>query len=190
MKIEELGLIITVIIFGLSVAFNNYQMYHDRKKSWYIEIIVNSNLEKIEKFFKSIFNEFKESRKQLLSDYKEITKEYLENKAKKEKSLHKLKNSFHFEILPLFKSYDINLAKKLEDELMKFQDVYTENIGIENKSDTEKIIRELRESKRSFYDTLYSPIKSSFFQKLQADKILLYLLIILFILLMIKILRN
>ncbi len=181
MKIEEIGLVLTVIIFLLSIALNNYQMYYDRKKSWYMSIIINSNLEKIDSFFKEIFKEFKESRKYLVNTYSEPTPEYIIDKAKKEKKLHRLKDNFHFEMLPVFKSYNIKLSSKLEDALMMFQDTYTDNIGIENKEDTTKIINELIESKRNFYDVLYSPIKSSFFQRMSPENLLLIALLILFI---------
>ncbi|WP_296378154.1 hypothetical protein [Winogradskyella sp.] len=190
MGIEEIGLIITIIIFMLSVAFNNYQMYVDRNKRWYVEIIINSNFQKIDGFFKKTLGEFKKSRKFLIDNYSDVSGSYLEQKAIRTRKLDKLKNSFHFEILPIFKSYDIKLAQLLEDELMRFQDVYTESIGIENNKKTDEIIKELIERKRAFYNVLYNPIKASFFQKIKTEIILRNILILLFILFVVTIILK
>jgi hypothetical protein len=180
---ETITLFVTVLIFIISAIFNNFYIYDDRRKRWYIDIVINSNLEKVDKFFEDILKEFKDSHEYLTNNYTEVSVNYLEDKAKHTQALKIIQNRFNFKIIPFFKSYNSSLSIDLKNSLLDFQDIYTESLGIENSRNYDELVKELIESKRKFYEILYRPIKESLISRINVEKLLLYILLIVFIIL-------
>lgn len=183
MATETIALIVTVIIFLITTILNNLNIIDDRKKRWYVEIIINSNLEKIDCFFKLALEKFKTHKKNLTSNHENVGNEYLIDKAKSTKEINDLQNKFQFEIIPIFKSYDNHIAKDLSNILERFRDYYTDNIGIETIKTAADITDELEEIKSSFYKRLYKPVTNSLYNNLNLEKLLLWVLLVLFIVL-------
>jgi hypothetical protein len=174
MTVQGITLIVTILIFVVTMIINSINTFIERKKRWYIEVVVGQSLDLISVFYEELLIKFKTNKKSLKeSESQLVLNDFLVLKALKSQELDEIKNKFNFKLLPVFESFDKNLSLKLKENLLSFQDIYTE--GLESESELTELVYGLEQSKRDFYEVLYSPIKESQYLKTISQTIILFL---------------
>ena len=155
-------IIVVVLIFG----GERYYEYHFRKKElikeWYYKIFIDPNLEKIELFFKSVKEEFKESQQHLKSiSYICSVDDFNKKVAIASGKFQENKRNFESEIIyPMFYG-NKNISEELTNTLQDLEDFYTLNVGdIKNQQNTSIIDTKILETKHKIYNMLLKPINN------------------------------
>lgn len=137
----------------------------DNDKAWYMQILVEPNVEKISSFYKSAMKSFQDAHELLIvnSDAKRL--DYIELKAKQFEVFQDLKREFQNEVVfPIEIRYP-EVGELLLQRLRDIEDSYTLKLDSETLSIDllESFQSDLAENKGHFLNTLYSPLEKKRF---------------------------
>lgn len=117
--IATITLIITLIIFIIQTCKSNKDKKENIKKNWYLTVIVQPNLNDINKFHEETSQELEHEIKRLKrNNYRNIILE----KAKSIRKLQNIKTRFFNSFVTVVQSYNSSLANEVDGVLNELQD--------------------------------------------------------------------
>lgn len=133
-------------------------------RQWYLNVIVNPNLELVNSFFEETKLMCVESTRLLDSLNGSKINDYKTTKAIRIKLFKDKLRTFEYDFIYIVKSYSNNLSEQLMDSNRELEDQvlnFIDNIiNVEGKVDDEQLIQKISTSKAKFYYYLNMPIKN------------------------------
>lgn len=153
--------LILIGIFYLERKRNKKDRINESLVNWYLKVLIDRNLEKIDLFFSSIedsfIKELKSSQKNLFLEDEDVVFDLKLNYIEK---FDDLKENFNIQFLILVSSLDTDFYTECLNKINEVEDnvkVHIDNAFSDEKSDfTRQRISELR---AEFYSILYKPIE-------------------------------
>ena len=146
-------------------ADNNYQS-NIRKleidKQWYLQVLVNPNLESIESFFKLVNDITIETFEQLILAKNGSVKEFNELKAFRRVKFKNELRKFEYSFIILIQTNSPQVSTDLMEWIRSFDDIistFEDQIIQTDNIDRDQLIMRLSSSKAEFFKTLSKPLK-------------------------------
>ena len=149
--------IVLILIFIVDRFINFWLTKRENKRNWYLTVLINPNLEKINLFYKKLFDLYEKS-SNLLSQYDDDDDNFI-NQKKSEifGNISILKRNFEMDfITPIYAMYP-SLSEYMINELLNLEDYLSHNLD-SNNYEIEQTRRRINESKSNILDALYLPI--------------------------------
>lgn len=138
--VATIALIITLVIFIKQTRNSNKDNKENVKKSWFLTVIVQPNLNDINKFYE-------ETSQGLKNEIKRLKRDDCENinleKAKSIRKLQKIKTNFFNNFVTVVQSYNSSLANEVDRVLNELQDknaIWIDHYSDNNSDSCERII--------------------------------------------------
>ena len=149
--------IVLVLIFIVDRFINFWLIKRENKRNWYLTVLINPNLEKINLLYKNLFDLYEKSTVDLsLYNGKD---DNLINQKKSEVfgSLSILRRNFEMDfITPIYAMYP-SLSEYLINELLNLEDYLSDNLD-SNNYEIEQARKRINESKSNILNALYLPV--------------------------------
>ena len=156
--IATVTLIITLITFIIQTHYSNRSQKKTVKENWYLTVIVQPNLINIDNFYKEISDKLQnEIEKLKRSNSRNIILE----KAKSNRKLQNIKNTFFIYFVTLIQSYNSSLANEVDAILNKLQDNSVTWIDQYNNISIDNCKRKIYENKSQLMGILYQDISQN-----------------------------
>lgn len=181
---DEIAVIVTLVIFLITMIASNINAAADRKKRWYMDVLVNPNLPQFKEFFSSFLDEFKKEKRKIDGFNNKKSPAYTIANATAKRNLKNIVSKFLFEITPAYRSYDSELAESIRNVIFEFQDACTKLIDKED-INNRQTTRELEEIKKKFYLTIYGPLRENWYERISSERVVLWLFLIMFLIIII-----
>lgn len=148
------ALLITLVIFIIQSRQSRKEQRRTIKENWYLSIILQPNMEELDKFYKEEAEELERQINRLKGHHSRETIE----KAKSIKVLRNRKNDFFNHFILMIQGYDVNIAQKAEDILNELTDLYSESIDHYASVDIPDKKRQVYENKAKLINALFKGI--------------------------------
>lgn len=146
-----------VIIFIIERYISFRYRKKDTERSWYFNVIINPNTEKISLFFSALHEQFKNSSEILSKSTNKKHNQYINAKRTEIGKFQEIKRNFEFDVLlPIVYKYPIT-GNELTAILNQIEDDFTKQIDA-NPIDTEFFIQQLSMHKAKWIGLLFQPI--------------------------------
>jgi hypothetical protein len=154
---------VVIFLFIVERFYAAWLRKRDRRKDWYLKVLVEPNLKLINKFFEDCIESLQKSMDDLKSSDSQTHQEFKKTRAKSVFDFQDIKRKFEFEFLYLVKPFDYKLSEALNNVILKMEDFFTSTIGSEDYSSFENanLARTLQQHKSEFYQFLYTPLSRS-----------------------------
>ena len=150
------ALLITLIIFIIQTKQARKEQRRTIKENWYLTIILQPNMEELEKFYAEEANQLEVQINKLKGRHGKETTE----KAKSIKQLRDLKNEFFNHFILMIQGYDIKIAQDAEDILNELADLNSHCIDHYKRVSIVDSKREVFENKAKLINALYKGISN------------------------------
>ena len=148
--------IVLILIFIVDRFINFWLTKRENKRNWYLTVLINPNLEKINLFYKKLFDLYEKS-SNLLSQYDDDDNFINQKKSEIFGNISILKRNFEMDfITPIYAMYP-SLSEYMINELLNLEDYLSHNLD-SNNYEIEQTRRRINESKSNILDALYLPI--------------------------------
>lgn len=148
------ALLITLVIFILQTRQARKEQRRTVKENWYLTIILQPNMEELDKFYKDEAAQLETLINKLRGRH---GKDIIE-KAKSNKILRDLKNDFFNHFILMVQGYDANIAQTAEDILNELTDLNSDCIDHYKKVSIADNKRKVFENKAKLINALYKGI--------------------------------
>lgn len=155
--ISTLAIILTIAIFIRQNYINNKDRKKETKKNWYMSVIIQPNLNNIDKFYNQIHQRINNNINALkgITDGRFIQRQ----KARANRTLRDLRNDFLDNFVTIVQSYDKPLATKINKTINDLQDLCSQQIDNYLNTDISQIKKKIYENRASLISLLYEGIK-------------------------------
>lgn len=155
--ISTLAIILTIAIFIRQNYINNKDRKKETKKNWYMSVIIQPNLNNIDKFYNQIHQRINNNINALkgITDGRFIQRQ----KARANRTLRDLRNDFLDNFVTIVQSYDKSLATKINKTINDLQDLCSQQIDNYSNTDISQIKKKIYENRASLISLLYEGIK-------------------------------
>ncbi|WP_456100625.1 hypothetical protein [Phocaeicola plebeius] len=155
--ISTLAIILTIAIFIRQNYINNKDRKKETKKNWYMSVIIQPNLNNIDKFYNQIHQRINNNINTLkgITDGRFIQRQ----KARANRTLRDLRNDFLDNFVTIVQSYDKSLATKINKTINDLQDLCSQQIDNYSNTDISQIKKKIYENRSSLISLLYEGIK-------------------------------
>lgn len=155
--ISTLAIILTIAIFIRQNYINNKDRKKETKKNWYMSVIIQPNLNNIDKFYNQIHQRINNNINALkgITDGRFIQRQ----KARANRTLRDLRNDFLDNFVTIVQSYDKSLATKINKTINDLQDLCSQQIDNYLNTDISQIKKKIYENRASLISLLYEGIK-------------------------------
>ncbi len=155
--ISTLAIILTIAIFIRQNYINNKDRKKETKKNWYMSVIIQPNLNNIDKFYNQIHQRINNNINTLkgITDGRFIQRQ----KARANRTLRDLRNDFLDNFVTIVQSYDKSLATKINKTINDLQDLCSQQIDNYSNTDISQIKKKIYENRASLISLLYEGIK-------------------------------
>lgn len=161
--VEIIGLVVLIATFGIERFLNAQRESQSDKYNWFLNIIVQPNLHTVEKNYSQISEMLLEAIEDLRRKSEAISfKDYLILQRKKINEFRRIRKTYFNNFSSLVRSYDPKLANKVDKNVNKLDDIYTETldkIKEEKELDTLEITAEIFKNQSDLYAILFSEIR-------------------------------
>lgn len=148
------ALIITLVIFIIQSKQARKEQKRTINENWYLTIILQPNMEELDKFYKEEANQLEALINKLKSRHGKETTE----KAKANKILRELKNDFFNHFILMVQGYDVNIAQEAENILSELTDLNSNCIDHYSRVNIVDSKRKVFENKAKLINALYKGI--------------------------------
>jgi hypothetical protein len=131
-------------------------------RQWYINVLVNPNLSRIEEFFDMINGITQETAEQLYSAKNGMVKEYNELKALRRTLFKNEIRRFEYSFIKLIQTNSPKVSEDLMEWLRSFDDIisnFEDQIFNTEQLEKDQLLQRLSSSKAEFYKILSKPLK-------------------------------
>lgn len=155
--ISTLAIILTIAIFIRQNYINNKDRKKETKKNWYMSVIIQPNLNNIDKFYNQIHQRINNNINTLkgITDGRFIQRQ----KARANRTLRDLRNDFLDNFVTIVQSYDKSLATKINKTINDLQDLCSQQIDNYSNTDISQIKKKIYKNRASLISLLYEGIK-------------------------------
>ncbi|MBM6656073.1 hypothetical protein H6B28_12395 [Bacteroides mediterraneensis] len=155
--ISTLAIILTIAIFIRQNYINNRDRKKETKKSWYMSVIIQPNLNNIDTFYNQIHQRINNNINSLkrINDGRFIPRQ----KARANRALRDLRNDFLDNFVTIIQSYDKSLATNINRIINDLQDLCSNQIDNYSNADISQIKKRIYENRASLISLLYDGIK-------------------------------
>lgn len=151
---------IVVLLFILGRRLDNSIRYEEVKRNWYLKVVIDPNISKVEEFYKYILASINSSIS-ILVDLKstESFDNYLLDKTKEIGKFQTIKRRFELEFIALVKTNYPEVSIEIEEILRNLEDKVTTCLDNDHLSTEHfsKLESELSSTKYDLYRILYKP---------------------------------
>lgn len=152
--IASAAVFVTLVIFIWQTIESRKERKRTLKENWYLTIILQQNIEGINKYYKNAADGLSSEIKRIREHHANETRE----KAKSIRKLQVLKNDFFNNFVTLLQSYDKTIAQDVDDILNEVLDLNSKAIDNFNGIGIDDCVRQIYSNKTKLISTLYKGI--------------------------------
>ncbi|MDT0687665.1 hypothetical protein [Autumnicola psychrophila] len=156
-----IGLLLVILTYLGERISSAKRAKKNNKYNWFLSIIIQPNLERIEKIYSSTEETLKKSINELRTSSSLPHDQYLLLQRKKMNQFKNEKRSYFNNFSSLVRAYDPNLANRIDEIINELDDIYTQNLdeGISDESKSFSVISsEIYRNQTTLYANLFEEI--------------------------------
>jgi len=152
---------VVVFIFIIGRFFDSRIRNKERKRNWYLKVIIEPNVQKVEIFVNDIYASVSNSIEKLVNNKSKISyNEYITLKSIEFGKFQKIKRKFELDFILLIQSNYPKIANDLSILLLELEDTTTNILDSKNLNtdDFDLIEENIKKYKSKFWSLLYKPL--------------------------------
>ncbi|WP_289089560.1 hypothetical protein [uncultured Bacteroides sp.] len=155
--VSTIAIIVTLVIFIIQSWNSNKDRKKGIKQNWFMSVIIQPNLDNIDKFYNQVFQRISRSISNLQrgTDGRFIPRQ----KARANRALRDLRNNFFDDFVTIVQSYDKSLATNINITINDLQDLCSEQIDNYLNADMYSLKKRIYENRAALISLLYEGIK-------------------------------